>query len=343
MPRPMRSRNLISFCRRMATSLEAGIDVRKCWLREAERARGTDRRVMGSIAAQLSAGRNMADAMSASENYFPQLVRDLVHIGEVSGNTDKIFAGLADHYGRLQELKRTYLRGITWPMIQLGLALLVVGLFILITGLIQAKQEDAPDMLGLGLVGVSGFIKYVAFLVIVGFGLAFLIGGWRRGKLGAPLLMKVLMRVPYLGECLQYFALARMSWTLALVSQTSMDVREAIGLSVAGTNNAYYTPHEQRIRDVISQGRPIHEALRETGVFPPDFVNAIEAGETAGKLNATLEYLSREYQARGAMMSDTLTKLASFATWAVVAMIVIFFIFRVFSVYLDAINSAGAF
>jgi type IV pilus assembly protein PilC len=339
----MRSRDLISFCRRMGTSLEAGIDLRKCWLREAERARGSDRQVMSSIAQQLGAGRNMSDAMSATEDYFPKLVRDLVQIGELSGNSDKIFAGLADHYGRLQELKRSYLRGITWPMIQLSMALVVVGLFILVTGLIQANQADAPDMLGLGLVGVSGFIKYVAFLVLVGFLIAFLIGGWRRGKLGAGLLMKFLMRVPYLGECLQHFALARMSWTLALVSQTSMDVRQAIGLSMAGTNNAYYTPHEQRIRDVISQGRPIHEALREVDVFPTEFVNAIEAGETAGKLNETLEYLSREYQARAVMMSDTLTKLAAFATWAVVAIIIIFFILRVFSVYLDAINSAGAF
>ena len=343
MPRQMRLKDLIAFCGRMGTSIEAGVDLRKCWQREAERARGSTRNVMSSVAEQLTAGQTMADAMSASGDFFPKLTRDLVHVGEVSGNTDKIFKGLSDHYGRLLELKRQYLKGITWPVIQLAMALGVVGLFILIMGMIQAKQSESIDVLGLGLVGVSGFIKYISFLAVVGMALAFLVSGWRQGKLGAPLLMKGLMRVPYVGECIRHFALARMSWTLALVSQTSMDVRKAIGLAVAGTNNAYFTPHEKQIRDVISQGQPIHEALRRTGVFPHEFVDAIEAGETAGKLNESLEFLSREYQARGALMSDTPTKLASFATWAIVASIIIFFIFRVFSVYVGAINSAAGF
>lgn len=343
MPRPMRLRELGPFCRRMGTSLDAGIDVRRTWEREAERAHGTNRKAMRHIVEQLNAGSALADAMSEAGDLFPQLVCDLVHVGEVSGNTDKIFSGLAEHFDRLQELRRTYLRGITWPVIQLLMALVVVGLFILVSGIIQANQSEPTDMLGLGLAGVSGFVWYVAFLGIVGIAIGFFINGWRHGKLGARALMKLMMRVPYLGECLQYFALARMSWTLELVSQTSMDVRQALGLSIAGTGNEYYTAQAQSVRDVISQGRPIHEALREAGVFPRDFVDAIEAGEIAGKINQALGHLSREYQSRAALMSDTLTKLASFGTWLIVALIVIFAIFRVFSVYLDAINSAGAF
>jgi type II secretory pathway component PulF len=133
-----------------------------------------------------------------------------------------------------------------------------------------------------------------------------------------------------------------MAWTLSLVSKTSMDVRKAVGLALRGTNSSYYSRFEPAVVGVISSGRPIHEALRSTEVFPRQFVDTIEAGEDAGKLVTALEHLSNEYEQRGAAMSAVLTKLATMATWLIVSMIIIFFIFRIAAVYIGAINDAAA-
>ena len=128
-------------------------------------------------------GRKMADAMSASENYFPQLVRDLVHIGEVSGNTriTSVRAGrpLRPLAGAQANLSARH--HLADDSAWLGLA----GRRLVYPhhGAHPGQQATHPICQGSVWSGIGGFIKYVAFLVIVGFGLAFLIGGWRRGKL----------------------------------------------------------------------------------------------------------------------------------------------------------------
>ncbi len=341
MPQPMKLQEMIGLFRRLATSIDAGIDVRKVWSREVERARGGNRRAIGHISKRVAGGSTLGAAMQETGDLFPPLVHDLVRVGEESGHLEKIFAGLAQHYSRMLELRREYLRGIRWPAIQLLMALAVVGLFILVTGMIQESQgQEGTDILGLGLTGFNGFVTLLVAVGIVGLIGAFFVRGWSHGKLGAPILLQFLSRLPYLGECLRSIALARMSWTLSLASNTSMDVRKALDLSIAATGNGLYTRHLPAVRHAISKGRPIYEALQATNAFPVEFIDTIEAGETAGKLNDSLDFLSREYQARASLMSETLTTIAAVGTWCITAAITIFFIFRVFSVYLNAINGA---
>ena len=99
------------------------------------------------------------------------------------------------------------------------------------------------------------------------------------------------MRVPYLGECLQYFALARMSWTLA-VRLTDVDGRPRGNRVVRGGDEQRLL-HAARAADSRCDfAGTTHPRSAASELYPPIFVNAIEAGETAGQLNATLEYLS---------------------------------------------------
>ena len=332
----IKTKELIPFCRRMSTSLDAGVDLRKCLQREVDNARGSRRHGLAEISQRVNGGESLSSAMQAAGDLFPRLVRDLVEVGEHAGKLDLAFAQLGEHYQRITKLRRAYLSAITGPAIQLALALTVVGLFILVMGMIGNGQ----DVLGFGMVGVVGLVKYVTVLGVTGMVLAFLVSGWSRGKLGAPYLLQSAMRVPYLGECIQAISLSRMAWTLSLVSNTAMDVKQGAALALRSSQNLHYTRHQDSIRQTIASGRRIHEALREVRAFPAEFVDTIEAGEEAGSLVSSLEYLSREYQSRAEAMSEILGKIAAFATWAVVAGIIIFFIFRIFSIYLGAIQGA---
>ncbi len=335
------TRHLNALCHRLATSLHAGIDVRACWEREAQRATGRQKRYFESIASDVKAGQSLADAMAGTDRYFPSLVHELVAVGEASGSMERIFAGLSQHYDRILQMRRHYLAGITWPAIQLVMALTVIGIVILVTGMINQRNQQSIDMLGLGLVGVSGLIMYIVTVTAMASGLAMLIYAWSRGRLGGKLLMRTLMHVPYLGGCLRTFALARFAWTLSLASETSMNVRSALRLALRGTNSSYYRNREEVIDRAIVQGRPIHESLRAAGVFPREFVEILETGEVSGKLSDALHFLAREYQQRAEAMSGVLTKLASLGTWMAVALIIIFFIFRLASFYIGAIQDAA--
>ena len=62
------------------------------------------------------------------------------------------------------KLRRMFLASISWPAIELTLALTVVGVVIWLMGAIPALKKSGIDILGFGLSGNSGLVTYLTFL-----------------------------------------------------------------------------------------------------------------------------------------------------------------------------------
>ena len=89
-------------------------------------------------------------------------------MGEQSGHLGEVLKQLADHYQNQLTLRRNFLASITWPAIELFLAIAIVGFLIWIMGVINGSNPQPIDPLGLGLIGNDGLVKYAAFVAIVG-------------------------------------------------------------------------------------------------------------------------------------------------------------------------------
>lgn len=332
---------LAGLCRRLAISLEAGIDVRTVWAREAQRpAHPACRKRLRTVSQRVHQGDSLGEALAATGDYFPLLFRELAVVGEQTGHLSECFAQLADHYEGQLRLRRMFLAAIAWPALQLAVALLVVGFLIWIMGLIADITGQPVDILGFGLVGNAGLAVYVSFLAVIGAVLVVFVRAAGRGMLWTQPVQLLLARLPVLGPVLQTLALARLAWSLHLTLDTGMDLRRGLALSLQSTRNAYFTQQIPRIDKAIAAGESLHEAFRRCGVFPPEFLDALHAGEQAGRVVETMRLLSRQYQDRAQAAVKVLTMLAGFAVWAVIAALIIFLIFRIFSFYLGAINDA---
>ena len=334
-------RNLAGLCRRSATALGAGIDVRTVWAREAERtARPTfgwcpaARGRLRAVSEALHRGESMAEALAATGDFFPPLFRELVAVGEQSGHLSEVFAQLADHYeGRLQ-LRRVFLGAVAWPMIELAAAVVVLGFLIWIMGVIG----HGIDPLGFGLVGNFGLMIYIAFLATVGVLFFLIIEAVRRGLVWTSPIQRAVLRLPVLGRALQTLALARMAWALHLTLNTDMDVRRALRLSLRSTRNARYTDQIKLIEAEIGAGNSIHAAFVAAGCFPADFLDAVAVGEQSGALVESMGRLSRLYQDQARTALAALNVLAGFAVYAVVALVIIVLIFRLAGFYFGTLN-----
>ena len=155
---------LAEFLRRLAISLHSGIDLRTVLANEARRSSPALRSRVESIRLHIDSGWSLAEAFRATGEYFPPLVRELIAVGEQTGHLPEVLHRLTEHYDQQIVLRQTFLRAIVWPMMQLFLALSVVGLLIYITGWIQSVTGTRVDMLGFGLVGTRGLIIYLLFL-----------------------------------------------------------------------------------------------------------------------------------------------------------------------------------
>jgi type IV pilus assembly protein PilC len=334
--------NRAALCRRLATALTAGIDIRKVLAREAAQARNAAaRRRLAEINSAVAQGESLTAALDATGDYFPLLFREMVEVGEQSGHLGEIFAQLAEHYESQLKLRRVFLASITWPAIQLTIALAIVGLLIRLSGTFEGLDGKPLDFLGIGLTGARGFAIYVAILAAIAAGLFIVIRASTRGLIFIGPMQRAILRVPVLGRSLQTLALSRLAWSMHLTMNAGMELRKALRLSLRNSGSVRYADVEDKIDAVIADGNSIHEAFQEAGCFPPDFLDSVEVGEESGKLVESMAHLSRQYQDQARAALTTLIMLAGFAVWGLVAILIICVIFRLAFFYINMLNAAG--
>ncbi len=325
---------LADLCHRLSMSLEAGIDARTIWAREAERAQGRTRQHLAIVSDAINHGEATTDALRLTGDFFPTMFCEMVAVGEQTGRLDAVLAQLAEHYQNQLTLRRNFWSSITWPLFQLGVAVTVVGLLIWVTGVLGV------DILGLGIVGERGVQIYALFLAAVGAAVFFLLRAINRGLVWTAPIQRLVLQLPGIGKPLQTVALARLAWSMHVTLESGMEVRQALRLSLRSSHNARYTDQIPLIVAEISAGNSIHEAFCRAGGYPLEFLDTLAVGEQSGKIVESMRVLARQYQERARTALATLTTLAGWAVWAVVAAMLIALIFRVFSFYLGAINGA---
>jgi type II secretory pathway component PulF len=334
-------KELAQLCRRLATGLEAGLEVRRVWAREAgSRFSPGLRGNLEHVAEGINRGQTLSDALAETGKYFPGLFHELVAVGEQTGKLAEVLKRLAEHYEHQLRLKRIFMAAIAWPMLQLSAAVMVIGLLIYVMGFITGTDGKPVDVLGFGLVGGEGVTIY--FLIIfAAVAVAFaIIQAVRRGLAWTRPVQKMLLEIPGLGAQLQTLSLAQLAWTMHLTFEAGMDLLPALPLCLRSTRNARYTDHINEVLTAVRSGEEISEAFAETRAFPRDFLDSLEVGERSGRLPETMAILSGQYQDQAQRALAALTVLAGFAVWGLVAILIIVLIFRLASFYLGTINDA---
>jgi type II secretory pathway component PulF len=326
---------------RLAVETESGIDIRRTWKREADAATARTRADFEQISESVNRGDSLSAAIARTGQLFPPLFREIVDVGEKTGTLGRVFHRLAAHYRKVIEMRRMFLIAIAWPMIELVLAILAIGLMIWALGLVAQRNNGQPiDVLGFGLIGTRGLVIYANFIIAVGLVITGLVVAARRGALWIRPLQHALMRVPILGGTLEKLALARLTWALHLTMNVDMDLRRVVPLVLRATGSDYYIQHTQEVVSLVATGHPLHEAFGITGVFPDTFLEALEVAETSGAVVESMERLSKRYEDEAQLSMRLLTVAAGVFVAMLVGGLIIFMIFRIAGFYVGTINDA---
>lgn len=328
-------------CRRVGTSLEAGLDARTIWSSETRRAIGVSKSAYETVEKRVTDGSSLAEALRAADGYFPPLMCEMVETGEYSGRLGNVFHQLADHYENLVKLRRSFLQGISWPLFELIASIFIIGGLILILGIISDMHGgQGIDPFGMGL-GTFGNMTLYCFMVFVAAAIVITpIVALARGWLGsAPI--RIAHRIPLLGTTIQVLSLSRMAWSLGMAIDAGMDAIKSMRLSLMATQNPLYMEQVQPISDSISQGHEMHVALQSTEVFPTDFVTTLENGELTGQVTESMARLSSEYRAKAEHLFRAISMIGGVLVMMMVFAVIITAIFALFSIYLGTLNEAA--
>lgn len=284
---------------RLANSYSAGIDLRSIFQGEAKYGGVAYRSQMEQVARGLGIGQTLSDSMRATNGYFPGLAVAIVEAGERGGRLEQSFQRLSHHYEELVKFRNRFLLSIAWPLFELAMSIVIIGMLILILGWVTEMNNMEP----FHWFGVTSwkpwqdFLMYV-FLVLLFFGgLATLVIGTLRGWFGKwP--MEIALRIPLIGKTIESLALSRFAWTLSVAENAGMSAPEALRLAFDSTQNHYYERYKEQCVGEVQANQQFFPVLNETGAFPPDFLLYVENGETAGQLAETMDRVAREMRER---------------------------------------------
>ncbi len=289
----------------------------------------------------------MAEGLEKTDKFFPPLFRQLAALGEQTGNLPETLLALRDHYEHQLQMRRAFWSSILWPMLELFLALLVIGLLIYIMGILpRGSDGQPPDILGWGLTGPRGVMIYLAVVAAAALGIALLVWCMRRGVLWTAPLQKLLLRIPGLGGYLQTLAMSRLCWTLHLTLNTGLDLRQAIPLCLAATQNARYSDQAEAIVQRVAAGGELTAAFQEAGVFPGDFLDSMDVGERSGRLAETMRHQADAYRERAQRQMNTMAVVGGFVVGALVlvflVVVIVSILSRTYLPYIDTIRELSS-
>lgn len=327
---------------RMTVNIKAGIDLRST-VKQLKKSSGSAGLVVFSRMEQdLQQGSSLAEAMKKNSSFFPQLCLALVEAGERGGRLDHATSRLSKYYKTLLELRKNFWTSLAWPLFELAMSIVIVGLMILAFGVIAAMTNTQPiDPFGFGWTPTGYFMAYCGLILTAATALTLGYYALIRGWLGTwPL--DIARRIPLLGRTIQVMTLSRMAWALATGIEAGLSAIDSVRLGLNSTQQWYYQRHQPDTETSIRGGSTLTQTLAATHAFPDDFMLTIETGEISGEIPESLQHLADLYDDEAQRNLRTLSMIG-----ATVVMLLIFVcigavvIYFVKTIYIDRLMELG--
>lgn len=299
----VKTNDIVVFTRLFATMIDAGLPIVQCL--EILSSQAENRRfgkILGQIRGSVEGGLTLSDAMRRFPKIFDNLFVNLVAAGEAGGILDTILQRLSQYMEKAQKLKRRVKGAMSYPIIVLFIASIVV--VVLLTKVIPVFEKMFKDFGGGKLPAPTQVVidlsyamrNYLPFIVV---GLVLLITGWKlllRTRKGRLAWDGMLLKLPIFGAVLRKTVVARFTRTMGTLLSSGVPILDAMEIVGKTAGNVVVQDGIMFVRARISEGKDMSTPLMETGLMPPMVVQMISVGEQTGALDAMLSKIADFYE-----------------------------------------------
>jgi type IV pilus assembly protein PilC len=323
--------------RSLATMLESGIQIRKAiGIASKKSMHGPTKKVLQDVSDAIQGGSDISQALKKHGNFFPTLFVEMVTMAEETGSLPEVLRHLADHYEANIRMKKELIGSLIWPVFQLVAAIFVIAILILVLGLIGGDNEISNIVFGLK--GPSGAMIWLTGTLGT---FAAMFAVWlmiQKAAQAKAIVDPLLLMVPVLGRCMRSFAIARFSWSYYLTQQTGMPVNRSLQGSLRATGNGAFIAQTPFITSAVMEGSSLTESLKQSRLFPVEFLEMVSVAEESGTVPEALHRLSPHFEEDARRALKILSSAISVVVWLFVAGFIIFFVFKVVLTQIAMIN-----
>ncbi len=321
--------DIANFTRQVATMMQAGAPLLRSFDIIADGfSKPRMRQLVQAVRDSVAGGDSFAAALRKHPKHFGGLFCSLVDAGEQAGALETILDQIAGYQEKMESLKAKVKKAMTYPVAVILVALIVSGILLVE---VVPRFEDVFSGFGAELpaftqlvIAMSDWLQawWLPLLIVLGAVGALL----RLAVPRSPALRRQLdvlaLKMPIAGGIIEMTVVARTARTLATTFAAGVPLIDALSSVAGAAGNRLFEEAILRIRDEVSAGHPLNQAMANTGRFPGMVVQMAMIGEEAGALDDMLAKAAAYYEEQVDNRVDNLTALMEPLIMAVLGVLI---------------------
>lgn len=307
--------DLIFVTSQLAIMVDTGITLSSALAGMAEQEQNPSlRKILSELKQSVEEGEDFSTALSHHPKLFDKTYISLVRASEASGDMGGMLERIAGYVRAEVETRGKVRAAMAYPGVMMFMAC-GVTIFLLtyilpkFTPIFKSRGEELPTptkvMMAISGTLLDNWYFWVAGLIAVI--AAYYFG--RRTDLGRQILDTTKIHLPILGPLFRKVTISRSIRTLGTMLASGVPMLDALKLCGEVAGNYQYEALWGQVREEVTSGRRICEALKGTTLIPPVLIQMIASGEETGKLDYVLERVSSYYDREVEMAIKTATSL----------------------------------
>jgi len=219
----------------------------------------------------------------------------------VSGQLDRVFTKMAEHFENEHKQKQKLKGAMTYPIIVLAVAIFVVGVLVLkviptFGEALSGMNVELPSLTKM-LLGISNFFTSYWYLVLIGLFLLIIgINMMTKTEKGKKVLDNLALKFPIVSDVVRAIMTARLSRVLSTLLSSGVLLLESLQITKRVIHNSILTERMERSIESVRKGRTLTQSILEMQYFPPLLISMLKTGEEAGNLDQTLLKAAEFYE-----------------------------------------------
>lgn len=253
--------------------------------------------LLDNVLQQVNTGVSLSDAFSSLGDVFPRLYANTLRAGERSGELEAVLGRFVEYQRLTESVRRKIIGALTYPLVLIAMSVILV--IILMTRVIPAfssfyLQFDADLPMPTRIVmGLSTSLQEHFFLFIAGtIGFYFAVKMWRNSPSGRRITDRWRLSIPVVGRLGHLFAVSQFTRSLSVLLGGGTPMVPALQVSTTSISNSYISELFRSCVQEVQEGRPLSDALDDTGKMPELALAMMKVGESTGALPEMLEHTS---------------------------------------------------
>jgi len=237
-----------------------------------------------------------------------------VKIGEETGTLPRIVEELGKFYSNKNEQRRGLINALTYPIIILCTAILVVVFMLrmVVPMFEDIFRQNGVDLPGItvAIINISNFIKDYGWLVLLILALLFIAKkalaqkAWF--KQGSD---KLLMKIPYVGNFVVSVYLAQFTQSVALLTSSKVPMLRSIQLVKKMIDFYPLTEALTSVEKGVLAGLSLNQSMSKNKIFDNKMISLVKVAEETNQTEYIFERLNQQYAIEVKQKSKLLSTL----------------------------------